>query len=52
MIFMSEKKPVRLVSWVSPKQKAKIRKTAKNLAKIEKRHVSDSEIIRTLIDKE
>lgn len=42
---------VRLTSWVTPKQKAQVKKTAKNLTKKEGRKVSESEIIRSAIDK-
>jgi hypothetical protein len=42
---------IRMTSWVTPKQKAQVKKWAKILTKKEGRKVSESEIIRTAIDK-
>jgi hypothetical protein len=44
-------KLVRLQAWVTPKQKAQVKKRATLLTKKEGRTVSESEIIRTAIDK-
>lgn len=41
---------VRLTSWVTPKQKAQVKKWAKLFSKKEGRNVSESEIIRLAID--
>jgi hypothetical protein len=43
------KKPVRLVAWVTPAQKAKVRKAAKAAKKLDEKS-TDSSIIRGLID--
>ena len=45
-----ERKYVRLQSWVTPKQKAKVEREARMAAKAEKRKVTESEVVRALID--